>query len=298
MGSAPDLPMYEEYADTPFITRNRQLNPIAYDYLTSAMKNLDLYDGNTDAYQAVADAYTQSQWNDLNRAYNQAMNQQAANNYNRLGTSNATSNLYRTDDLQRQYNDLASRVASNTANMYNSLVNQEYQRRLSNLGTYANLFNTSGDVTENVDVRNWNTRNTNKDRQYMNEVNDYNAKMGRIGGTIEGLSAIGGAVAGGIFGGPMGSMMGQQAGQQAGGMLNNMFGFTPTNNALQGSNAGQLSDSINSIRSYVNSNNRGVGSMSGVNLGNNWGLNNNQGLYNNVVGAKVSPGSSGSLWGF
>lgn len=263
MGSTPDMPMYEEYADTPFITRNRELNPMAYDYLTQAMENLDLYNANPEAYQAVADAYTQAQWNDFNRGYNQAMNQQAANNYNRLGTSNATSNLYTTDSTQRRMNDLASRIAANTASQYNNLVNQEYQRRLGSLGTYANLFNNSGAITENVDMTNWNIRNQNKDRQYMNDVN--NNPWNRISGVASGI--VQGAQTGFQAGGPWGAV--------AGGVLGGIGGSSG-GNALEGLNNSQSSLPAqigNFINTFRNGNtNTGYSQGGGLNL-NNTGLN-------------------------
>lgn len=290
MGSTPDLPMYEEYTDTPFITMNRELQPMAYDYLTRAMENLDLYNANTDAYQAVADAYTQSQWNDLNRGYNQAMNKQAANNYNRLGTSNATSNLYATDSAQRQYNDLASRVASNTANMYNTLVNQEYQRRLGSLGTYSNLFNNAGNITETVDVRNWDTRNQNKDRQYMNDLN--NNPWNRISGVASGI--VEGAQTGFQAGGPWGAAAGAILGGIGGSGSQNALSGLQTSGQTIGSNVGAL---INQMRNYNTSNNV----TPNINLNtNNYGLNTTglTGPYSDLInsGQNVSGSLLRNIW--
>lgn len=288
MGSTPDLPMHEEYADTPFITRNRELNPMAYDYLTQAMENLDLYNANPEAYQAVADAYTQAQWNDFNRGYNEVMNQQAANNYNRLGTSNATSNLYTTDSTQRRMNDLASRIAANTASQYNNLVNQEYKRRLSSLGTYANLFNNSGVITENVDMTNWGIRNENKDRQYMNDVNDYNKKMGMIGGTIQSLGGIAGSVAGGIFGGPAGAALGGQLGSASGQALSQAIGATPMDTS-------NLPQSFANFGNFLNNRNTGYSQGGGLNL-NNTGLNLNLNPQLNTSLSNMSFAQQRQLW--
>lgn len=286
MGSTPDLPMYEEYADTPFITRNRELNPMAYDYLTQAMENLDLYNANPEAYQAVADAYTQAQWNDFNRGYNEAMNQQAANNYNRLGTSNATSNLYTTDSTQRRMNDLASRIAANTASQYNNLVNQEYQRRLSSLGTYANLFNNSGAITENVDMTNWNIRNQNKDRQYMNDVN--NNPWNRISGVASGI--VQGAQTGFQAGGPWGAV--------AGGVLGGIGGSSG-GNALEGLNnsqsslPAQIGNFINTFRNRNTSS--GYSQGGGLNL-DNTGLNLNLNPQLNTSLSNMSFAQQRKLW--
>lgn len=284
MGSTPDLPMYDTYSDTPFITMNRELTPVAYDYLTQAMKNLDLYSGNTDAYQAVADAYSQAQWNDLNRSYNQAMNRQAAANYNRLGTSNATSNLYATDNAQRNYNDLASRVAANTASQYNNLINQEYNRLASTLGTYNNLFNNSGAITEDVDRTNWQIGNMNKDRQYQNDVNNSNKVWKTISGTISGIGQ--GATTGFMAGGPWGAV----AGGVLGGVTGAMDGSTGTNTQLPTSYTGLL----NTGSGYGSSSN-------GINLANNnFGFNAGgiSGPYSNLInnGTPVTGSILRSAW--
>lgn len=207
-------PMMDEFADTPFITRNRDLNERSYNYLLGGLDNLNRFtDRDLNQYQTVADQYTQAQWNDLNRGYQQAINQNAARERNRLGTSGATSSLYNTNSLQNTYNDLATRIAANTASAYNDLINNEYNRRLSNTNLYNNLFNTSGNWTQDVDKTNWQIRNENKYNQWLNDVDENNntgwnwfarVNQGALEGFSEGMKTgnpwvgLGGAIAGSV----------------------------------------------------------------------------------------------------
>lgn len=211
-GSQPDMPMYEEFQDTPWITRNRELNEQVYPYLTDAYKNLGSFD--QDYMRSLADDYSGSQWSDLNRQYQQRVNQNLARNYNRLGTTGGSSSGYSDESLNRYYNDLASRVASNTAQYYDQLVGNNLQRQLSQLGAYQNLFNNSGDVTYGHDTTNQQIRWTNQDRAWQNDVRDYNNSgwnkfANIVGGVVQGagtgLAASGGnpigAAVGGVLGG-------------------------------------------------------------------------------------------------
>lgn len=214
MSKTVERPMYEELADTPWITRNRELNDYSYNNMLNALDNLNRFtDRDLNQYQTVADQYTQSMWNDLNRGYQQAVNNNIAREQNRLGTTGASSSLYNTNTLQNNYNDQAARLASQTASQYQNLINNEYNRRLSNTNLYNNLFNTSGDTTQSNDIANWKIRNTNKDRQWLNDVDKNNntgwnlfanINKGALEGFSEGMKTgniwggIAGAVAGGI----------------------------------------------------------------------------------------------------
>ena len=168
MGSVPKMEMYEEQKDTPWITRNRELNTRSYDLLGNSIDNLNRYD--QAAMQTTVDKYTNKMWDDLNRSYQNDVNQNLARNYGRFGTTGASPSLYSSDDLQRYYNNLATDVASKGASLYNDLVNQEYQRRLSNLNAYNTLFTGTGKTSQAFDDANWNIRNVNKDRKY--EINN------------------------------------------------------------------------------------------------------------------------------
>lgn len=206
-GSQPDMPMYEEFQDTPWITRNRELNEQVYPYLTDAYKNLGSFD--QDYMRSLADDYSGAQWSDLNRQYQQRVNQNLARNYNRLGTTGGSSSGYSDETWNRYYNDLASRVASNTAQYYDQLVGNNLQRQLGQLGAYEQLFNNSGKVTYGHDTTNQHVRWTNQDRAWQNDVKDYQATgdtIKRIGNTL--TNAAQGATIGFMTGGPVGAVVG------------------------------------------------------------------------------------------
>lgn len=275
MAKTVDQPMYDLMEDTPWITRNRELNTYSYGLLNDAIANLYNYDQN--AMQSVADAYTAAQWNDLNRGYNQAVNQNIARQYNRLGTLGSTSGLYTTEGLQQQYNDLASRVAAQTASQYNNLVNQELNRRLTGLNTYNTLFNNSGQITQQNDLMNYQTAQTNKDRQWQNDVQRKNWLSNAIGNTI------GGAIQGfASSGSPWGAL--------AGGVIGGVQGFSGTG---QDGNIGQTVQALNNtFAKQTTPTPTNVNTFSGVtgNYGN-WGLNTNQ------LSDTMGNSSFKNLWG-
>lgn len=227
MSKTVERPMYEELADTPWITRNRELNDYSYNNMLNALDNLNRFtDSDLNQYQTVADQYTQSMWNDLNRGYQQAVNDNIAREQNRLGTTGASSSLYNTNTLQNNYNDQAARLASQTASQYQNLINNEYNRRLSNTNLYNSLFNTSGNITQSNDIANWQIRNTNKDRQWLNDVDENNntgwnwfanVNKGALEGFSEGMKTgnIWGGVAGAIAGGVGNSGTNQNTGNSS-----------------------------------------------------------------------------------
>lgn len=275
MAKTVDRPMYEEFKDTPWITHNREMENTAYGTLNNALDNL--YNFNENQYQAIADDYTGSQWKDLNRGYLQAMNQQASNERNRLGTSGASSSLYNTNTLQNSYNDLASRLASTTASQYNNLINQEWNRRLQNLNLYDNLWRNAGTTAHNIDLANWDIRNQNKDRQWANDVDANNNtgfnKVSSIAkGALDGFGkgmmtgniwgGIAGAVAGGVAGAGTnqdGSNLGSTSmnlfSNFAGNSGNNYSNYTNNQNWLANSGIGNYGLSTNNLTDTLSNSN-------------------------------------------
>lgn len=263
----PKRPQYEQLADTPWITRNRELNTSSYDNLNTALDDFQNFNiNNNDYYQSIADAYTNAQWNDLNRAYTQRANELAARERQRLGTSGASSSAYNTDSLNRNYDYLASQVAANTANQYNNLVNQAYSRGLSNINLYNTLFNNSGDETQRVDENNWKIRLQNQQNKWLDEVEGGGGFD--IGGAISG--AIGGASAGSAFG-PWGAVAGAVIGGTTGG-----FGGSNQSSSTLGGQAGGFLNSL-SNKSNVSRAGNSIGSSIGTNLANNY-FSSNSGL--------------------
>lgn len=206
----PKLPMYEMREDTPWISRNRELNTQAYDLYSNTLDELGQQD--QQYYEGIAGKAMQSMWDDYNRNYQKAVNQNLARNYGRTGSTASTSGGYVTDSLQRQYNDAAARLASQGYGMYDQLVNSALNRDLAKLGQYGNAFNTSGKTTEEVDLMNYQTRLKNQDRQWQNDVMRENEK--KDWGTVLSNAAQGAAQ--GSAAGPWGALAGAVVGAAQG----------------------------------------------------------------------------------
>lgn len=279
----PSRPQYEQLADTPWITRNRELNTNSYANLNTALNDFQNFNvNNNDYYQSIADAYTNAQWNDLNRAYTQRANQLAARERQRLGTSGSSSSAYNTDSLNRNYDYLASQVAANTANQYNNLVNQAYNRGLANIKLYNTLFNNSGDETQRVDENNWKIRLQNQQNKWLDEVEGGGGFD--IGGAVSG--AIGGASAGSAFG-PWGAVAGAVIGGATGG-----FGGSNQSSSTLGGQAGSFLNSLNSGSTSNISSPNTYQTFSGIgNTNTGWGLNTSD-LTNNLSNSNFE-----DIWG-
>jgi hypothetical protein len=280
----PSRPQYEQLADTPWITRNRELNTNSYANLNTALNDFQNFNiNNNDYYQSIADAYTNAQWNDLNRAYTQRANELAARERQRLGTSGASSSAYNTDSLNRNYDYLASQVAANTANQYNNLVNQAYSRGLSNINLYNSLFNSSGDETQRVDENNWKIRLQNQQNKWLDEVDDAGSGFD-IGGALSG--AVSGASAGSAFG-PWGAVAGAVMGGATGG-----FGGSNQSSSTLGGQAGGFLNSLNSGSTSNISSPNTYQTFSGIgNTNTGWGLNTSD-LTNNLSNSNFE-----DIWG-
>lgn len=281
----PSRPQYEQLADTPWITRNRELNTNSYANLNTALNDFQNFNvNNNDYYQSIADAYTNAQWNDLNRAYMQQANQLAARERQRLGTSGSSSSAYNTDSLNRNYDYLASQVAANTANQYNNLVNQAYNRGLANINLYNTLFNNSGTETQRVDENNWKIRLQNQQNKWLDEVDDANSGF-NIGGALTG--ALSGATSGFAMGGPWGALGGAVIGGATGG-----FGGSNQSSSTLGGQAGGFLNSLNGGSTSNISGPNTYQTFSGIgNTNTGWGLNTSD-LTNNLSNSNFE-----DIWG-
>ena len=136
-------------------------------------------------------------------------------NYNQFGTLNATAPSYIVDqyrrDMQRQMNDMSYNKAAN----YDELMDNELNRRYNTLDMYNTMYGY-GNTPYQLDIMNWNTRNTNKDIDYNNNMASYNNRFkwnkvlgGGAGGAVTGFAMTGnplGAIGGGIAGAAGGFM--------------------------------------------------------------------------------------------
>ena len=204
--SAPQHANYEEFEDTPWITQAREIADIGGKGVLENYNNVNWFDNDirNQIEQINEDVYNRA-FGDMNRQYNDTMNAYAARNYNRFGTLNATPSAYLTDeykrDFQRQMDDLAYNKAVN----YENLVDKELQRRYNTLNMYNDLYQY-GVTPHNVDLANWNTRNTNKDIQYQNAVAQQMSSGGGWAGALTGAAQ--GALTGAATGNPYAALGG------------------------------------------------------------------------------------------
>lgn len=214
-------PVYEEMEDTDYIKGLREDLPMYREEVNRYLKNLDVLSPEVQQkYQDIANDYTQSQWNDYNRnalAQAKALNQA---NYNRFGNLGSSGSMYGTDTYNRQMNDLATRIAGQTAGQYQNLINNYYNQKLNTLNAYNAMYGNAGQTTYGHDVQNWNLRNKNIEAKYVADVQ--NAQRGggwNWGNMIS--SGASGAMAGGMQGGWIGAVAGGLGGALAGGLSGN-----------------------------------------------------------------------------
>ena len=206
--SAPTHAAYEQFKDTPWITQGRQIADIGGKGILENYNKVNVFDDATKAdLEARNNDVYQRAFSDMNDQYARMMNKYNSANYGQFGTLNATAPYYNTDhyqrDFQRQMNDLAYNKAIN----YENLINNELQRRYNTLDMFNNLYQY-GQTPHQVDLANWNIRNTNKDVAYQNAAANYmNNNSGGLGGMLQGVAQ--GAISGGLAtGSPWGALAG------------------------------------------------------------------------------------------
>lgn len=231
-------PVYEEMQDTPYITGLREDLPTYRDQYNYMLGQLDVTSPEVQkAFQDKANEYTQAQWNDFNRnalANYKAMNQA---NYNRFGNLGSSGAMYGNDTFNRQLNDLATRIAGQTAGQYQNLINNYYNQKLNTLNAYNTAYGNAGQTTYGHDQNNWNIRNRNIEAKYVADVQNANRGggwnfgnmiSGAASGAATGASVGGGwgALAGGLLGGVTGGLSGDNtSGMQAAQLGSNLGGY-------------------------------------------------------------------------
>ena len=209
---APSHPGYVKMEDTPWITQGREIADVGGKGILENYNKVNVFSPETQkSLEARNNAIYKRAFDNMERAYTDTMNKYSAANYGQFGTLNATPAAYRTDqyrkDFQRQMDDLAYNQAVN----YDTLMDNELQRRYNTLDMFGNLYNY-GQIPYQQDIRNWNIENTNRDIAYQNMLinNSGGSKFSNaLSGAMKGASAGSaagpwGALAGGIAGGAAG----------------------------------------------------------------------------------------------
>ena len=118
-----------------------------HDYTRNVQNRLDPY---IEKYINPANAAEQS---DFMRNYQRAMGHQTAQNYAATGGGYSSANQLGYDDLQRYYNDYASRLYNQGLTAATQLANNEYDIIQGSLGAYDNAYRL-GENYSNIDQYN------------------------------------------------------------------------------------------------------------------------------------------------
>ena len=256
-------PVYEQLADTAFISGLREDLPTYRNMYNEMLPQLDVTSPEVQqkfdeiSAQSVAD-----RWNSFNRealAGYKAMNQANRNRFGNLGSSGA---MYGADTYSRQLNNLASAIASDEARYNQALRDSYYNQKLSTLNAYGSAYGGAGSTLQDNDIANWKIRNQNIDAKYAADVQNANRGGFNLGNALSGAAS--GAMTGSKAG-PWGAIIGGVAGGALGGFTNS------------GDQASQLGASIGGIypnfRSSSGSSGLNLNTQGGNILGNGWNLN-------------------------
>ena len=211
----PQHAQYEQLADTPWIKQGRQIAAAGGQGILDNYNKVNVFDADTRASLDARNNETYKRmFDDMSRNYTDIMNKYNAMNYNQFGTLNATAPSYIVDqyrrDFQRQLND----AAYNKAAHYDELMDNELNRRYNTLNMFDTMYDY-GETPYQLDISNWNIRNTNKDVDYNNQVANRQNKKG---------FSWQGAASGAMSGAKAGSMTGNPFATAAGGVVGGLVG--------------------------------------------------------------------------
>lgn len=298
MGKKPvQRPMYEEMKDTSWITGLRQIGDAGNEGILDNYNKVNVFDELT---QRELEGRVNSIYNralgDFERDYRNTMQKTLARDYGRFGTTGATPSLYNRDMYNLQQQRKLADMEYNKANTYDQFINSELQRRYNTMNMFGTM-SSMGQVPYQQDLMNWQVRNMNKDRRYLNDVEGRNFRITQDSQWITLPLTIGGAAVGGYFGGPQGAQMGASIGNATGqafspiifGTQQNPYGGTAGYNS-SGTLLNGFNDFIQSAGGSATSG-QSWGQMFGNIFGNrsgaNYGNNNNpavQSAYQDAMG--------------
>lgn len=206
--------MYDERAENSYNTSNREMTGNLGSWLLDNYKTVGQVSPEQELkYQDISDKAMEAAWSDYDRELGKAQSVANSRAYNRFGSLTNTPALYDQESFARQANQGAVDLASNTAKYYNNLVNQDINRQLQAWQNYSNMYNKAGEDITKLDKYNWNIRNQNKDRQYTNDVSNFQAKVAKAQMFTDILDPMqkmmSSSQGNNTFGNTMSSMMGQ-----------------------------------------------------------------------------------------
>lgn len=172
----PDIPMHEEMKDTPYISNLRDLSQRGYEGYRDNYERVNTFSPETQASlnARVNDVYKRAE-GDFDRQYRDTMQKYDNANYGQFGTLNATPALYRTDMENLQQQRKLADLSYNKALYYDDVVNNELNRRYKTIDMFNQMLE-KGQTPYQQDLKNWEIRNQNIDRDFQNQVARYNQK--------------------------------------------------------------------------------------------------------------------------
>ena len=199
---APELPMYEKYADNTYQSYNRKLSEDLGNWLNT---NYSSIDPTSKSFNSGSKGYAGNLNNltlmNLTKNYTSPTNSRLGSQYN--------TSLY-TGDLNSLLNsDLRTRLDSSNAEKYGERINDYYKTNLANLMARYMQYVPSGEDINAADQTNNNIINQNKDREYQNQLMR-EAQKGNPLNIVK--NAVKGGVSGFLTGGPLGALAGAAQG--------------------------------------------------------------------------------------
>lgn len=167
----PDLQMYKNQEDSPYVAHARNLMETGYKGLNDNVGKVNTMDGDTVADINSRLGAIQNRANqDFDINYRSTIANQLANEYGKFGTIGGTSSLYRNDMTNRTEQRKLADLAYEQAKNYEGNVNNELKRRYDTINMYNNLYGY-GSIPQKYDDQNYKLSLTNQDRAYQNDFN-------------------------------------------------------------------------------------------------------------------------------
>ena len=239
-------PVYEEWSGNEYTDRARKGIGTYGDWVDNNWERLITAPTAQDFTDIVNKSYD-TIWNDYNRSAIENIKKQNQANYNRFGNMGSSGAMYGNDTLNRNLNDLASRIYSNMYGMADELAGNQFNRNLTSLGTVYGMYNDAGKIATELDQQNWDIRNQNIAAKYAADVQNANRGSGWNWGNMLSGAASGAATGAASGGGWVGALVGGVGGGLAGGLSGN----------ASGNQAAQLGSSIGGIYKSIRGNSGG-----------------------------------------
>lgn len=201
----PSRAEYKLQEDSPYISNARRLMQTGYDGVSTNAPRVNVFNqGTLDSINSnINNVYNRAE-GDFERSYRKNMGDTLAKDYGRFGTTGATPSLYARDMQNLQEQRKLADMSYNKAINYDELKDRELQRRYNTLSMFDQMYG-KGEISQELDNSNYQTKKTNQDIQYANKMQAWQAEQQQKARMVQLALAVAtagaGAIAGGIGGG-------------------------------------------------------------------------------------------------